>query len=86
MNKNIDHRVGVVRNKVAGVRSKSHETAIGTQTQAEAVIIALRAGGGDTDAFGGSGVQIMDKDILGAIGVAGDEIGCIGNEGDDTAV
>ncbi len=54
--------------------------------RAAAMIVALMAGGGDADPFRGPRNPVPDEDIIYAVGVAADQIGCSRHKRHELAV
>src|SRR5512134_2136282 len=80
MNEGVAEPVGIVRNQVACIRYERDEAAISADRGDVAGVVTWVADGVDTDSCRDPGLAVMNEDILGAVGVAGNQVVGIGVE------
>ena len=87
MHENIGNPVGVARGEVGGGGGEGDVAAIGTERGRAAVTTrGLSATGSNADAGGGATRAVTQEDVAHGVGIAGDEVGGVGGEGDVTTV
>ena len=86
VDKDVPSVIGVAANEVAGSGEKGNKTAVSANAGVIAVAVPLLAAAAHRDAADRACLQIFDKDVGLAIGIAADEVAGIGAEGDKMAV
>ncbi len=87
VNKEVDNPVGIPRDEVGGLRGESDIAPVGADGRLCTIAAhGLGAAAGDAHALGGALNPVVDKDVGELVGIPGDEVGGLRDEGDITAI